>query len=509
MLRVYSILFSEEQINAVLRKMNASCAPGSDTIPMKFWSKMFDKLDVYVAELFQDMLNIGYVPDDWKISIVMPLYKNHGSPIEISNYRGIHILNCLAKIFEKSIYEYLQSFFARANMLTSNQYGFQRNSSTLTNLIRTYDFVLEELDNGRCVDVVYLDFSKAFDKVQHRILLGKLISYGINSYVVRWISNYLSDRFQKVIINGWESDLLPMSSGVLQGSILGPFLFKIFINDLLAAKYQNNICGFADDTKLFGVVDPTNSLQLDLDRIEKWCQDNEMVLNRSKCKVIHFGLKNPCHQYYLAMSPIDSVNSERDLGVVIDKQLSFSDHVSRLIPNLYFTAKQFFLAFSSSSLKIYRRLYQIYILPKILYGTPFWHPRFKKDLSRLSKFLNFYTKVAFKKCRIVSISREQRLQRLGIEPIEITLLKRALLYVYKIVQGKVVKPVSFPDIVRSSTRGHCFKLGVTFCKLDSRKNFFLFRVIKAWNNLPAAVVSSSSISLFKSALHRNRLSDFE
>ena len=203
-------------------------------------------------------------------------------------------------------------------LIKESQHGFLKGRSCLTNLLEFLEFVSSYVDQGHPVDVIYLDFQKAFDKVPHRRLMLKINSLGIVGDVYNWIENWLKDREQRVVLLGCNSEWIRVKSGVPQGSVLGPLLFLIYINDI-DDLVSSNLLKFADDTKVFRIVSTPNDidkLQYDLMNLCKWSDDWMMLFNADKCKVMHFGYNNTEADYKIYDKNLDVTKEERDLGIM-------------------------------------------------------------------------------------------------------------------------------------------------------------------------------------------------
>jgi len=265
---------------------------------------------------------------------VSPLFKK-GKRDKPENYRPVSLTSIVGKLFESIIKDNVVDHLDKHNLIKSSQHGFTKGRSCLTNLLTFVDSVTKSVDEGNPVDIVYLDFAKALDKVPHQRLFNKLKAHGITGPVLNWIKNWLNSRRQRVCIGKEGSQWRDVTSGVPQGSVLGPVLFLIYINDI-DNKILSNIAKFADDTKLCKSVnnlEDVQALQKDLDSLHEWSVDWQMSFNVDKCVVMHVGRNNIGNSYMLGTQELKSSNKEKDFGIIMDSSLKFSEQCRVAVGN--------------------------------------------------------------------------------------------------------------------------------------------------------------------------------
>ena len=263
--------------------------------------RLINQLLTPLTILFRKSLLEGKFPDKWKTAHVIPIYKGAGTKDSPENYRPISLTSVVGKILEKFLYPQLEKYFDINGFIKNNQFGFKKGRSVCLQLLSFKNYLEKCLENNEPVDVLYLDFKKAFDTVPHKKLILKLESCGVGGKVLQFIESFLINRIQYVKIQSNLSDSVKVLSGVPQGSVLGPLLFSFYVSDLAAAVKNSFILFFADDTKIFLKITQNGNLKIqnDLDSVIAWSEKWQIDLNFVKSKCLHFGKGNPKFIYNL------------------------------------------------------------------------------------------------------------------------------------------------------------------------------------------------------------------
>lgn len=395
-----NITLTIEDIEECINGLNSSNSPGPDKIHPIIIIKCSNSLKKWLLDLFNISLKLGIFPHCWKISFLSPFFKG-GDPTDINNYRPINKYKIFAKMLDYLVFSKSYPYFRK--YIIPNQHGFLDGRSTVTNLAVYSEFIMSNLNLGKVVDSIYIDFSRAFDLVNLNLLTRKLNAYGITGNLLLWFDSYLNGRQQMVKIKNFVSFIIEVISGVGQGTHMGPLLFLIFINDIINCISYSEISLFADDTKLFKVIDSPNDsllLQLDINSFEEWCKLNGLQCNAKKCFVIRFGKNNtsPFIDYSIEGNFLERVNHIRDLGVIFDSKMSFKSHVEYLdikVRKQIFFIKRF--SFKFKCISTFRTLYFSFVYSKLMYASTIWRP-YEKGLIKKIELLNtlFLRYAAFK-----------------------------------------------------------------------------------------------------------------
>lgn len=382
-------------IIAAASNLKASTSLGPDGIPSLFLKKCIDSLVVPLEMIFNLSLSSKAFPSCWKTAYMFPVHKK-GDRKNIDNYRGISSLCALSKLFELTV---MDSVFSHCKQfLSPDQHGFIPFRSTATNLLCLTSYATDSMLEHAQTDVLYLDLSAAFDKINHQIAVAKLEKLGIHGSLLGWFQSYLNDRHSQVVIGDSTSVSFPITSGIPQGSHLGPLIFLLYLNDVNAVLDGPRL-SFADDFKLYFKVRSdadARHLQQQLDAFEDWCQKNRMIVNPEKCSVISLSrLKNPkVYNYFFAGAAIERVDHIKDLGVILDSQMTFRQHVSYIVDKASKTLG-FIFRITKTFTDVYclKALYCALVRSALEYCSCVWSPNYQNGAERIEsvqrRFLRF------------------------------------------------------------------------------------------------------------------------
>ena len=524
----FDLNFCPENIKHLLRNINSNKACGPDGIHGKILKNCAGGLAFPLSLLFEISYNSGIIPTEWKLAHVVPIHKK-GSKENIENYRPISLTSLMMKTFERLIKQELLN--KTMHLLDDRQHGFLGDRSCTTNMINFIDSVTLSLNDCSTisVDIVYFDFAKAFDSVNHDLILKKLkLIFNVEGRLLKFLTNYLCGREQCVLVDGCKSDIKPVMSGVPQGSVLGPILFILFINDLpMSLSSGTNLVLYADDTKIWSPIksyDDYCTLQNDIDQLNSWSKENKMRFHPSKCKVLSipgkkFGsriLPIPFirYQYFLGNAPLDYTQSETDLGVVVNQNFRFEEHVTKILSK----ANQQFglLKRTCSFVQDERRRRTLYItLVRSLFEhcSQIWRPFTKTQLDKLDAFQKRCIKWILDEEFTNYQSFENytcKCRQLKILPLSKRLELNDLTLFHKIVHGVIVQELpNYLQLYRGSTRLRSCHLDnlsfvVTSVQIHSNssllKKSFFYRTHLLWNNLPLEIREHSCPDTFKAKL---------
>ena len=417
---------------------------------------------------------------------------------------------------ERLIYDHTLDFLDSNGLLSKFQFGFRKGMATEDQLLLTYCEIVDHVDEGRWVDVVYLDFSKAFDVVCHELLLNKLVLMGFSARLVSWIRAFLCGRVMQVTVRDRNSVEKEVGSGVPQGSVLGPLLFLIYVNSL-ADQLECKYYVFADDLKLFisfpRTLGKSDCLQRDLNRVLRVSESWNLKLNAAKSAVMRFGSAVPSSLpgtgsgYFLGNSELFFVSAHKDLGITVDNSLKFHLHTANTARKASGLAGNLLRSTVCLSREFMVTLFVSHIRPILDYCSCLWNLGFEGDLSMLEGIQRRWTKQVD---GLQSLNYHTRLINLGLYSIRGRFLRADLLKLWKIFHGHA--PVELLSLLdrssHGSTRGHDFKLAIPRCRRDLKRRFFHVRLVNIWNNLPREAVLLDTKAKFKHFLDTNMSTQF-
>ena len=490
------VLITEKMVVEMLENLKEDKTSGVDGIHPKFLKEVRHEIGAVLAGIFNESIMSGVVPRDWRDAIITPLFKK-GNRWETCNYRPVSLTCIICKVLEKIVKWKIVEHLNSSGAIQTSQHGFIKGRSCLTNLLDFFKEVYNSLDENNSVDLVYLDFAKAFDKVPHKRLVKKLYAYGIQGRLLHWIANWLKDRRQRVKIKGKNSSWIDVTSGVPQGSVLGPLLFVIYIDDIDNG-IVSKISKFADDTKLCAKVnneEEAKILKEDLVKLFQWSEDWQMFFNVDKCAVMHMGGRNKKYDYEIGGKRLRLTEEEKDLGVIIHQSTKPSRQCTESATKANRILGLIKRTVVSREKNIILNLYKTLVRPHLEYCVQVWCPYLQKDKNLLEKVQRRATKM-IKGFR--SLSYDERLSKCGLTTLEKRRCRGDLIETFKLMKNKEVTPASryFQMANRGGLRGHSYKIHKK-SEGTIMKRFFSSRVVNAWNELSEETVSVESTENFK------------
>ena len=500
-----SITVSRNGVLKLLLGINENKAIGPDNIPGTLLKSCAHELHEVFTIFFQKSLDLGQVPDDWKTAHIFPLFKK-GDKSKAENYRPISLTSIVGKLLEHIVHSTISTFFETTKFLTPLQHGFRQGRSCESQLLTTLRDFSNSLDKKGQTDAVLLDFSKAFDKVDHKLLLHKVSNAGIHGPLLGWLTSFLENRLQYVVVEGCLSNPNPVLSGVPQGTVLGPLLFLIYINDIADhLSPGSSLRLFADDSLLYRDIKTSEDsaiLQKDLDSLQVWEKNNKMEFHPGKCQLIRLtNQRDPIqHVYNIHGIELDSFDSVKYLGVTIDSKLHWDVQCDNVFKKangmLSFLERNFYKC--SSSVK--EQCFNALVRPILDYGATAWDPYRDYQVKKLENVNKRAARFVTGNHNRVHGETEKNMRTLGWPPLSERRARQKLIMLNKITSNQIDIPRDDLRICYSPRFPLSYHLPSS--SLDCHLNSFFPSTIRLWNSIPY-VTQTSAISAagFKRAMN--------
>ena len=486
---------TENQVERVIRSLPSNKAPGMDKISSRILKDSLPSTLTTITHIVNNSFVTNTFARAWKTAEVTPILKC-GNPDVPNNYRPISLLPIVSKVTERLVHGQLMEHLIRNNKLAAHQSGNRKLHSTETALLYVTDQLLQAMDNKKVSIMVLLDMSKAFDSIRHDILLSKLQNLDFSQGALDWFQSYLSNRQQCVRIGDAVSKVLPLEFGVPQGSILGPVLFTIYVNDLLSVPKRCLSASYVDDCKLYLSFSPAElptsilALNEDLTRISQWCCKNSLLINPDKTKVLAVGLpqllkKLSSFSITLFDKEITPVPVVKDLGVLLDTRLSYNQHITEIASKCLFKLYQINRIKHLLDRKTLLLVINSFVFSKLQYCSTVWSNTSSSNIDKLQKVQNFAGRIILGLRKYDHIS--DGLRSLKWLPIREKLILNDATMMHKCINKLV--PDYLADMFKSRSQVHNRQtrssgaLDIPLCRLSTGQRSFAFRGAKLWNSL--------------------------
>ena len=506
----------KSDILAAAQELKTNSTPGPDGVPAELLIRCRDALSTPLIILWEESFSRNIVPQFYKESYVCPIHKKNDRSVA-ANYRPISLTSHVMKLAERVVRQIIVQHMEGQDLISDKQHGFRTGRSTLSQLLIHFDEVLNGMLEGDSTDTIFLDYSKAFDKVDHRLLLEKMTRYGFPPNLVNWLRSFLSDRTQVVVVKGAHSREGNVVSGVPQGTVLGPILFIVFINDLINKVSECNVSFFADDTRISKQIDAMQSkelLQNDLLSVLSWSKTNNMELNEGKFELQSYNIKPlnivkelPFQPHLFTYLFSDTVLLEpstlvKDLGVMVTNDLSWSNHIATIVARARGVASWVLSVFASRERDTVITLYKSMVRSHLEYCCPLWHPSRLSDIVLIESVQREITR---KISGLSGLSYWERLKTLGLFSLQRRRERYILICMWKILNGRMPNPnINFRAPSRLGIQAVIPSLslnrsGSVACQTKFDASFAVVGP-RLWNALPSSLTTIQSEDRFKNDL---------
>ena len=434
------VTVTEDDVKRAIEETRINSAPGVDCVPPILLHKCKNQLLKPLTTIMNKSIKTGILPDIWKEAIITPIFKKGLKELPC-NYRPVSLTSQIAKLLERIVRWYLVQYLELNNAFPETQHGFRASRSTVSQLLEHYDEIIDALERNSNIDIVMLDFCKAFDKINISILLKKLKLLGIGGNIAKWIANFLIKRKQKVVVNKQSSKWSEVRSGVPQGTILAALFFLVYIADIGNEVKHSSLSSYADDSKLKKIIEnqsDAQKLQEDLTKVYKWTDENIMEFNTTKFEILRIGKNENLKSQTSYQTPDGKAIPEsevvKDLGVLFNKYGNFDDQLKVKIAKCNKMSGYILRTFVTREPGPMMSLFKSLVIPIMDYGSVIWNPWKRKDIQAIEQIQRNFTK------RINNLSDEsyyERLKHLKIYSMERRRQRYEILYIYKILKHQV------------------------------------------------------------------------
>lgn len=489
-----------EDVRVILKHLHTHKAPGSDGIHPLILQNLSQIIDAPLANIFNISLATGKIPSAWKEAIIKPFYKG-GNKHQPGNYRPVSLTSVISKVMEKIIKYHMQKHIDATGIQTPHQHGFVSKRSCVTNLLIARENWVKALDQGEDVDVIFTDFSKAFDRVNHNILIGMLHQYDFPVQLIRWVRDFLQDRHFMVRVNGVLSPKFSVKSGVPQGSVLGPILFNLYVNKLPSLITSHCIM-FADDTKSWRVIKTEEDrieLQNTIRSTADWADEVMLPINSKKCQHLAIGRSRDSTEYNINGMTITQESEVKDLGIITRSDLKTKSHTTKIVAKGYRMLWALRRSISLWTLETVPKLLATFIRPLLEYGAPSYFPITKGESNQLERIQRTATRLI---PQLRGLDYMDRCKNMNLYTLEYRRSRMDMIFLYRVLKQHSIPELSdlFQLSIMTNTRGHGLKLEKPRLRKLSTVMTLSSRAVNLWNSLPNSVISATTVDTFKRSL---------